>query len=113
MGRIGTELPIFDVRNTSPLLTRIQFCSGSRLCENASEPRTLRIVFSIALCQRHLPVRLVSAATKSRWNFYALVQRLSFHAAWVKNGIVALRRDVCFGPVSGHRRDCLGMAEKC
>src|SRR4029077_11723470 len=58
---------------------------GSRLCENASEPRTLRIVFSIALCQQHLSVRLVSAATKSRWKFYAQVQRLSFHAAWTRS----------------------------
>src|SRR5882672_1218556 len=31
-------------------------------CENASEPMALRIVFSIALCQQQLPVRLVSAA---------------------------------------------------
>ncbi len=46
----------------------------------------LRIVFSIAYCQQHLPVRLVSATTKSRWNFYAQVQRLSFHTGWVKNG---------------------------
>jgi hypothetical protein len=43
----------------------------------------LRIVFSIAFCQQHLPVRLVSATTKSRWKFYAQVQRLSFHTAWV------------------------------
>src|SRR6476620_6220822 len=59
------------------------FCCGSRLCENASEPRTLRIVFSIAYCQQHPPVRLVSATTKSRWKFYAQVRRLSFHTAWV------------------------------
>ena len=43
----------------------------------------LRIVFSISYYQQHLPVRLVSATTKSRWNFYAQVQRLSFHTAWV------------------------------
>ena len=49
--------------------------------KNASEPRTLRIVFSIAYCQQHLPMRLVSATTKSRWKFYAKVQRLSFHTA--------------------------------
>ena len=49
---------------------------GSRLCENASEPRTLRIVFSIAYHQQHLPVRLVSATTKSSWK--------SFHTGSVK-----------------------------
>jgi hypothetical protein len=57
-----------------------------RLCENASEPRTLRIVFSIAYHQQHLPVRLVSATTKSRWKFYAQVQRLSFHTVWTHCG---------------------------
>ena len=31
----------------------------ARLCENASEPKTLRIVFSITLRRQHLPVRLV------------------------------------------------------
>jgi hypothetical protein len=41
----------------------------------------LRIVFSIVYYQQHLPVRLVSATTKSRWKFYAQVQRLSFHTA--------------------------------
>jgi len=54
--------------------------------ENAFEPRTLRTVFSIALRQQHLSVRLVFAATKSRWKFYTQVLRLSFHTAWVKNG---------------------------
>src|SRR5437899_807903 len=66
-----------------------------RLCENASEPRTLRIVFSIALCQQHLPVRLVSAATKSRWKFSAQVQRLSFHKACARSGPSS---NVCFDP---------------
>jgi hypothetical protein len=62
------------------------FRYGSRLCENASEPRTLRIVFSIAYHQQRLPVRLVSTTTKSRWKFYTQVQLLSFHTAWVKSG---------------------------
>jgi hypothetical protein len=50
---------------------------GPRLCENAFEPRTLRIVFSIAFCQQHRPVRLASVTTKSRWKFYAQVERLN------------------------------------
>ena len=68
------------------MLVRAEVRSGSRLCENAFEPRTLRIVFSIAFCQQHLPVRLLSATMKSRWKFYAQVQCLSFHTAWVKSG---------------------------
>jgi hypothetical protein len=46
----------------------------------------LRIVFSIVYYQQHLPVRLVSATTKSRWKFYAQVQRLSFHTAKTHKG---------------------------
>jgi hypothetical protein len=46
----------------------------------------LGMVFSITLCQQHLPVRLVSAATNSRWKFYAQVQRLSFHTAKTRSG---------------------------
>jgi hypothetical protein len=30
-----------------------------------------------------------------------------------KTEVAALRRDVCFAPVSGHRQACLGMSEKC
>ena len=63
--------------NCGRAVAHVRGSYGPRLCENG----TLRIVFSIALCQQHLPVRLVSAATKSRWKFYALVQRLSFHTA--------------------------------
>ena len=60
---------------------RAMSVQGPRLCENAPERRALRIAFSIALCQQHLAARLVSATTKSRWKFWALVQRLSFHTA--------------------------------
>jgi hypothetical protein len=73
---------------------------GSRLCENAPEPRTLRIVFSIALCQQHLPVRLVSAATKSRWKFYVQVQCPSFHTGWVNRVILTLGRSLPVYPTS-------------
>ena len=51
-----------------------------------TEPWALRIAFSIALCQQHLPVRFVSAATKSRSKFYSQVRHVSFHTAWVKTG---------------------------
>jgi hypothetical protein len=54
---------------------------GSRLCENALEPRMRRIVFSIAFFRQKLPVQLVSASTKSRRKFYTRVQRKSFHTA--------------------------------
>ena len=68
-------------------------------CVKTCLARTLRIVFSIAYHQQHLPVRLVSATTKSRWKFYAQVQCLSFHTAWVKTGSLALRRNVCLAPI--------------
>lgn len=74
-----------EVPRMARLFRRADVRFGSRLCENALEPRTLRIVFSIALCKQQLPVRLIPAATKSRWKFYTQVQRLSFHTAWVKN----------------------------
>jgi hypothetical protein len=48
---------------------------GSRLCENALEPRVLRIVFSIAFFRQKLPVQLVSASTKSRRKSYTQVAR--------------------------------------
>src|SRR5882762_4160994 len=63
-----------------------------RLCENALERRTRRIVFSIAFFRQKLPVHLVSASTKSRRKFYAQVGRLSFHTAWVKLVFLILRR---------------------
>jgi hypothetical protein len=56
---------------------------GSRLCENAIEPRKHRIVFSIAFFRQKLPVQLVSPSTKSRRKFYTQVERYSFHTAWV------------------------------
>src|SRR6267154_5424712 len=75
--------------DATALLSGYDIRFGSRLCENAFEPRTLRIVFSIAFCQQHPPVRLASVTTKSRWKFYAQVERLSFHTAWVISGPVA------------------------
>jgi hypothetical protein len=80
--------------------------NGSRLCENASEPRTPRIVFSIAHCQQHPPARLVSATTKSRWKFYAQVQRLSFHTAWVNRYSAFAARPVQKSAFSENRPDC-------
>ena len=106
-------LPNLSVSNFQHRSKRSNVRSGSRLCENASEPRTLRIVFSIALCQQHLPVRLVSAATKSRWKFYAQIQRLSFHTAWVKSCPDGPKPPL---PVYSEQRtwsDRLGMSQRC
>ena len=64
----------------------VRSASDPGCVKNASEPRMLRIVFSIAYCQQHLPVRLISATTRSRWKFYAQVQRLSFHTGWTQSG---------------------------
>src|ERR1700694_1730059 len=54
-----------------------------RLCENSLEPRTRRIVFSIAFSQEKSPVPSVSTTKKLRQKFYAQDQRRSFHTAWV------------------------------
>src|ERR1700694_4871311 len=59
---------------------------GSSLCENSLEPRTRRIVFSIAFSEEKSPVQSVSTTTKLRQKFYAQVQRRSFHTAWVRPG---------------------------
>ena len=60
---------------------------------------SIRIVFSLAFCQR-----LVSATTKSRWEIYAQVQRLSFHTAWVRSGLEANDRRAK-RPFGGIRRE--------
>src|ERR1700688_4566824 len=59
---------------------------GSRLCENSLEPRTRRIVFSIAFSQEKSPVQSVPTTTKLRQKFYAQLQSRSFHTAWTHNG---------------------------
>jgi hypothetical protein len=46
----------------------------------------LRIVFSIASLPAASTTAIVSAPPKSRWKFYAQVQRLRFHTAWIKSG---------------------------
>src|ERR1700686_3352866 len=60
---------------------------GSRLCENSLEPRTRRIVFSIAFSQEKAPVQSVPTTTKPRQKFYAQLQSRSFHTAWVKSDV--------------------------
>src|SRR5216684_3435931 len=63
-----------------------------RLCENSLEPRTRRIVFSIAFSQEKSPVQSIPATTKLRQKFYAQLQSRSFHTAWVildRNGLSA------------------------
>ena len=54
----------------------------------------------IALCQQHLPVQLVSAATKSRWKFYALFSLSSHSLGQTEVAAPA----GCFTPVSEHRQ---------
>jgi hypothetical protein len=48
------------------------------------------IVFSISCFRQVLPVLLVFTSMKSRRNFYAQVERQSFHAARVRLGPVCL-----------------------
>ena len=82
--RRNIERVVFEVRIEMAYVNSMIMCGLPLLLISTIQllPRRLRIVFSIAFCQQHLPVRLVSAATKSRWKFYALVQRLSFRTTW-------------------------------
>src|ERR1700676_3891637 len=73
---------------------------GSSLCENSLEPRTRRIVFSIAFSQEKSPVQSVSTTAKLKQKFYAQVQRRSFHTAWVKTGKAQCER--MFSALVGH-----------
>jgi hypothetical protein len=78
---------------------RTDFRLGSRRCENSLEPRTARIVFSIAFSQEKSPVQSVSTTTKLRQKFYEQVQRRSFHTAWV---ISERQRSASFRPLSNN-----------
>ena len=87
---------------------------GSSLCENSLEPRTRRIVFSIAFSQEKSPVQSVSTTTKLRQKFYAQVQRRSFHTAWVINGPDRLENQLPLYPRKRTPRlDYRAMSEKC
>jgi hypothetical protein len=58
---------------------------GSRLCEKAQEQTRRRIVFSIPLLPIAATAGFVFRLTKSRRTFYAQIERLCFHAAWVES----------------------------
>jgi len=60
---------------------------GSRLCENAQEPTTRRIIFSITLLPIAATAPFVFRLTKSGRIFYAKIKRLRFHtASGIKSG---------------------------
>src|SRR5215467_4676022 len=52
-----------------------------RLCENAQEPTTRRIIFSIALFPVAAPALFLFRLTKLRRTFYAQIECLCFHTA--------------------------------
>jgi hypothetical protein len=58
---------------------------GSRLCENAQEPTTRRIIFSITLLPIAATAPFVFRLTKSGRIFYAKIKRLRFHTASVES----------------------------
>src|SRR5262249_6983092 len=68
-----------------------------RLCENAQEPTTRRIVFSIALFPIAATALFLIRLTKSRRTFYAQIECLCFHTASVepaRSGATAGRSEI-------------------
>ena len=64
-------------------LNRGKVRNGARLCENAQEPTTRRIIFSITLLPIAATAPFVFRLTKSGRIFYAKIKRLRFHTASV------------------------------
>ncbi len=54
----------------------------TRLCENARERRTLRMIFSIAVCRWRVRTIFTLGLTGLRLCFYTKIEPRSFHTVW-------------------------------